>query len=66
MLFGVFHGKIIQFCYALPAGILLAILTDWSASLTPAIILHIIRNKSSYLVSGNDTASLLLTSLTAY
>lgn len=49
LLFGVFHGNIIQFCYALPAGILLAMLTDWSASLTPAIILHIITNMSSYL-----------------
>ena len=58
LLFGVFHGNIIQFCYAL--------LTDWSASLTPAIILHIITNMSSYLVSGYDTASLLLTSQTAY
>ena len=66
LLFGIFHGNIIQFCYALPAGILLAMLTDWSASLTPAIILHIITNMSSYLVSGYDTASLLLTSQTAY
>lgn len=66
LLFGIFHGNIVQFCYALPAGILLAMLTAWSASLTPAIILHIIINTSSYLVSGYDTASLLLTSQTAY
>ena len=66
LLFGIFHGNIVQLCYALPAGILLAMLTAWSESLTPAIILHIIINTSSYLVSGYDTASLLLTSQTAY
>ena len=66
LLFGIFHGNIVQFCYALPAGVLLAMLTAWSVSLTPAIILHIIINTSSYLVSGYDTASLLLTSQTAY
>lgn len=66
LLFAIFHGNVVQFCYALPAGILLALLTTWSASLTPSIILHIAINMSSYLVSGYDTVSSLLKSQTAY
>lgn len=66
LLFAIFHGNVVQFCYALPAGILLALLTTWSASLTPSIILHIAINMSSYLVSGYNTVSSLLKSQTAY
>ena len=48
VLFGLYHGNIVQFCYALPAGGLLALLCVWSSSVLPGIFLHIVINISSY------------------
>lgn len=50
VLFGLYHGNIVQFCYALPAGVLLALLCVWSSSILPGIFLHIVINISSYFV----------------
>lgn len=50
LLFGFYHGNIVQFCYAFPIGILLALLVIWTSSLIPSIFLHIVINVSSYIV----------------
>lgn len=52
LFFGIFHGNVVQFCYAFPAGILLAALTEWSSSLLPGMFLHIVINTSGYLVES--------------
>ena len=48
LLFALYHGNLVQFCYALPMGILLALLATWTSSLLPSILLHITINVSSY------------------
>ena len=58
LLFGLFHGNLVQFCYALPAGILLALLTAWTSSLFPAVFLHMIINISSYVIDLSGFTSL--------
>ena len=50
--FGIYHGNIVQFCYSVPAGIILGCLAVWSGSLIPGMILHIILNASSYLIGS--------------
>ena len=50
LLFGLAHGNTVQFCYAFPVGIILAIITVWSSSLILSILLHITINVSSYMM----------------
>ncbi len=50
LLFGLAHGNTVQFCYAFPAGIILAIITVWSSSLILSMLLHITINVSSYMM----------------
>lgn len=50
--FGCYHGNVVQFCYSVPAGIILGCLAVWSGSLIPGMILHIILNASSYVIGS--------------
>lgn len=50
LLFGLAHGNTVQFCYAFPVGIILAIITVWSSSLILSMLLHITINVSSYMM----------------
>jgi hypothetical protein len=50
VLFGLYHGNPVQICYAIPAGIILALVAVKSSSIIPAIILHIAVNVTSYLL----------------
>lgn len=50
--FGCYHGNVVQFCYSVPAGIILGCLAIWSGSLIPGIILHMILNASSYVIGS--------------
>lgn len=54
--FGCYHGNVVQFCYSVPAGIILGCLAVWSGSLIPGMILHMILNASSYVI-GNIAIS---------
>lgn len=48
--FGFYHGNIVQFCYSVPAGIILGCLAIWSGSVVPSIFLHMVLNASSYII----------------
>ena len=48
--FGIFHGNIVQFCYAVPIGLVLAYVRMCRERLSDSIILHIIINLSSVTV----------------
>jgi hypothetical protein len=50
VLFGLYHGNPVQICYAIPAGIILALVAVKSSSIIPATILHIAVNVTSYLL----------------
>ena len=50
VLFGIYHGNLIQFVYATVMGILLGMLRRQSGSVVPGIVLHIIINLSAYLI----------------
>ena len=50
--FGCYHGNVVQFCYSVPAGIILGCLAVRSGSLIPGMILHIILNASSYVIGS--------------
>jgi membrane protease YdiL (CAAX protease family) len=50
ILFGLYHGNPVQICYAIPAGIILALVAVKSSSIIPAIILHMATNVTSYLL----------------
>lgn len=50
--FGCYHGNVVQFCYSVPAGIILGYLAVWSGSLIPGMILHMILNASSYVIGS--------------
>ena len=50
LLFGLAHGNTVQFCYAFPVGIIIAIITVWSSSLILSMLLHITINVSSYMM----------------
>lgn len=50
--FGCYHGNVVQFCYSVPAGIILGCLAVWSGSLIPGMILHMILNASSYVIGS--------------
>lgn len=50
--FGCYHGNAVQFCYSVPAGIILGCLAVWSGSLIPGMILHMILNASSYVIGS--------------
>lgn len=50
--FGCYHGNVVQFCYSVPAGIILGCLAVWSGSLIPSMILHMILNASSYVIGS--------------
>lgn len=50
--FGCYHGNVVQFCYSVPAGIILGCLAIWSGSLIPGMILHMILNASSYVIGS--------------
>ncbi|MBR3538909.1 MAG: CPBP family intramembrane metalloprotease [Eubacterium sp.] len=50
VLFGIYHGNLIQFIYATLMGVLLGFLRKQSGSVIPGIVLHMIINISCYLV----------------
>ena len=50
--FGCYHGNVVQFCYSVPAGIILGCLAVWSGSLIPGMLLHMILNASSYVIGS--------------
>lgn len=50
ILFGLYHGQLIQICYAIPMGILLGFIAVSFQSIIPSITLHIAVNTSAYLV----------------
>lgn len=50
--FGFYHGNIVQFCYSVPAGIILGCLAIWSGSVVPGIFLHMVLNASSYIIGA--------------
>ena len=50
--FGCYHGNVVQFCYSVPAGIILGCLAVWSGSLIPGMILHMVLNASSYVIGS--------------
>lgn len=50
--FGCYHGNVVQFCYSVPAGIILGCLAVWSGSVVPGIFLHMVLNASSYIIGA--------------
>lgn len=50
VVFGLYHGNLIQFIYATAIGYLLGALRHQSGSIVPGIVLHTIINLSAYLV----------------
>lgn len=50
LLFGLYHGNIVQILYAFPMGILLGYLTVLFSTIMPSILLHITINTSAYLL----------------
>ena len=50
VIFGLYHGNLIQFIYATAIGYLLGALRHQSGSIVPGIVLHTIINLSAYLV----------------
>lgn len=50
LLFGLYHGNIVQILYAIPMGILLGYVTVLFSSIIPSILLHITINTSAYLL----------------
>lgn len=50
--FGCYHGNVVQFCYSVPAGIILGCLAIWSGSVVPGIFLHMVLNASSYIIGA--------------
>ena len=69
VLFGIYHGNLIQFLYAVPLGMLFGALRKQSGSVVPGIVLHIIINLSAYLIPSGwiDTVpkAALMTGLSA-
>lgn len=70
LLFALYHGNLVQFCYALPMGIFLALLATWTSSLLPSILLHITINVSSYFTGMlpfalSHTGCILATGITS-
>lgn len=53
ILFGLYHGNVIQICYAIPLGILLGCICILSESVLPAITLHMAVNISAYLLPSS-------------
>lgn len=53
VLFGIYHGNLIQFFYGTLIGILLGFLRKQAGSVTPGIVLHIIINSSAYLIPAS-------------
>lgn len=51
LLFGIYHGNVVQGCYGFIGGIILALLVIWYSSLIPSVILHITINSSSYILN---------------
>lgn len=50
ILFGLYHGNIVQILYAVPMGILLGYFTVLFSTIMPSILLHITINTSAYLL----------------
>lgn len=50
ILFGLYHGNIVQILYAFPMGILLGYFTVLFSTIIPSILLHITINTSAYLL----------------
>lgn len=50
LLFGLYHGNIVQFCYSVPIGILFALVAEWTSSLLPGMFLHLVINGFSYIL----------------
>lgn len=65
VLFGLYHGNIIQAFYAIPMGLLLGTLTVMFSSILPSIILHISVNSSAYFLPDNlyQTKEMTVTTL---
>lgn len=61
LLFGIYHGNIIQFIYASIFGIILGLLTIRSKSLLPGIFLHMIINASLYIMPERLFAKVYIT-----
>lgn len=51
LMFGVIHGNWLQIAYAFIMGILLGLVSIWSRSIWPAIVLHMSMNGSPILIS---------------
>ena len=58
VIFGLYHGNLIQFIYATAIGYLLGALRHQSGSIVPGIVLHTIVNLSAYLVPASWLESL--------
>ena len=52
ILFGIFHGNIVQGLYVIPMGILLGYVSYKSKSVIPAIYMHLVNNFLSLALSG--------------
>ena len=50
ILFGLYHMNLVQLCYAIPIGILLAAIVTVSHSIYPALILHMAVNITAYMM----------------
>lgn len=50
ILFGLYHGNVVQICYAIPMGILLGCIATSFHSVLPGIFLHISVNTSAYFL----------------
>lgn len=50
ILFGLYHGNVVQICYAIPMGILLGYLAVNFRSIIPGIVLHMSVNTSAYFL----------------
>ena len=53
VLFGVYHGNLIQFFYGTLIGILFGFLRKQSGSVIPGLVLHVIINSSAYLIPAS-------------
>ncbi|MCX7658170.1 MAG: CPBP family intramembrane metalloprotease [Oscillospiraceae bacterium] len=56
LLFGLVHGNIIQFVFAFPLGIILALLTVRTNSIIPAIGVHMVANTCATILSKLSTS----------
>lgn len=50
LLFGLYHGNLVQFCYAFPIGIILGFIVFQTGQLTFSMLLHMAINTSAYFM----------------